>query len=508
LDVGRLPANTTIVYPVKITRIPFEDEKRIAPFLAYAVAGALYWKIICGIINTYRNPLCFSNTGKGCTSPTVPRIDDVWPGEKSCCLEGGPGLNIRLNPGIMMPNFCPPCAGAARDCFISFIPVIGCLEGLRSAKGAKQVAWEIVGCLPVGKFLGKLVSKYSQKAGKLSTKYGDDAITGAQCGWDMWQKCIKGEEDKKRSLSSAEEDVLIYARRLGHYSRLLELAFPEDYLLTYPDDDQYANEWIISFIAATSDESAKGIFISQEEQDSLMLNVPSSLSSESSLQLIQKWNRTQHYWSVGILSKDEVQNGEEDFIDYHLLEEYHSQVVEDFEKTLSDGFADIAEGWVAASNKLEDYDKNTPKAAGVCATVVIKIEQELTITRTAFEASLEVDNGGEIPLENFRIALEVFDSLDNNVTHLFAIGIPTLNGISSVDGTDDISPRSVVSAKWLLIPRKEAAPTEPVEYFVGGKLHYLMDGLEMTRHLFPDSIMVQPDPALHYRYYLERIVYS
>jgi hypothetical protein len=40
------------------------------------------------------------------------------------------------------------------------------------------------------------------------------------------------------------------------------------------------------------------------------------------------------------------------------------------------------------------------KLAGVCATVRVRIEQEMTLTRIGFEARLEVSNDGDSNLEN------------------------------------------------------------------------------------------------------------
>jgi hypothetical protein len=43
---------------------------------------------------------------------------------------------------------------------------------------------------------------------------------------------------------------------------------------------------------------------------------------------------------------------------------------------------------------------------------------------------------------------------------------------------------------------------------VGGSLKYTLDGVEMVSILWPDTIVVTPDPILVVTYYLEKDVYS
>lgn len=78
--------------------------------------------------------------------------------------------------------------------------------------------------------------------------------------------------------------------------------------------------------------------------------------------------------------------------------------------------------------------KKDGQKSGACAKVVIKIEQELVLTRTGFLATLEIQNDGDSPLENIRVTLTVTDTFDNVRNDLFAIGNPELQQITSVNG--------------------------------------------------------------------------
>ena len=69
-----------------------------------------------------------------------------------------------------------------------------------------------------------------------------------------------------------------------------------------------------------------------------------------------------------------------------------------------------------------------PAAAGVCAEVKLRLEQQAVMTRTAFDATLELVNGEEVPLENVRVELTIYGpdgsvatTADNGTLSLFNI---------------------------------------------------------------------------------------
>jgi hypothetical protein len=111
--------------------------------------------------------------------------------------------------------------------------------------------------------------------------------------------------------------------------------------------------------------------------------------------------------------------------------------------------------------------------------VVIRIEQELVLTRNAFLATLEISNDGnntfhsfcsiyyiyigETPLSGINVTIEIKDELETDSIALFAIGEPTLRIITSTNG-GTLPAKSTGSAEWLIIPRKEAAPTRDIMY--------------------------------------------
>ena len=60
----------------------------------------------------------------------------------------------------------------------------------------------------------------------------------------------------------------------------------------------------------------------------------------------------------------------------------------------------------------------------MCAKVRVKIVQELVLTRDAFNARLEIENGESSPLQNIRVEIEIRETYGSNdfVADRFAIG--------------------------------------------------------------------------------------
>jgi len=150
------------------------------------------------------------------------------------------------------------------------------------------------------------------------------------------------------------------------------------------------------------------------------------------------------------------------------------------------------------------------KEEGVCARVRIRISQDVTLTRTAFRATLEIDNSPDnVQLENLTVTLDIKDSAGQQKKTLFGgADKPELTGITDVNGTGIISPGKSAKAVWTLIPTQNAAPDAPVQYYVGGTMSYKQSGTQMNMPLFPALIMVKPDPKLVLDYFLVRNVYS
>lgn len=154
------------------------------------------------------------------------------------------------------------------------------------------------------------------------------------------------------------------------------------------------------------------------------------------------------------------------------------------------------------------FARTTLGQDAICATVRLQLDQEVTISRTAFRAQLDVNNGTDFTLENFFAQLEIKDEMGEVATQLWGIPEPELTGITSIAGDGLIPPLSSGSAVWTLIPSRDAAPTRETRYTVGGMFSYVQDGEPVTVPLFPVTITVLPDASLVVKYYWQRDVYS
>lgn len=146
---------------------------------------------------------------------------------------------------------------------------------------------------------------------------------------------------------------------------------------------------------------------------------------------------------------------------------------------------------------------------GVCARVRIRISQDVAITRTAFRATLEIDNSPEnVPIENMNVAIEIENWNRESSDDLFVIQDPELTNIDDINGNGTLAPGSSAKAVWIIIPTRDAAPDKPEQYYVGGTLSYTESETQMNMPLFPATITVKPDPLLVLNYFLVRNVYS
>ncbi len=145
----------------------------------------------------------------------------------------------------------------------------------------------------------------------------------------------------------------------------------------------------------------------------------------------------------------------------------------------------------------------------VCAKVKLRLDQKAVLTRDAFNALLEIDNDTTSPIENILVTLNITAEDGSTATTQFGIREPVLGGLSAVNGTGIIQPKTIGSASWILIPSLEAAPTNGVALFlVGGTLSYSQDGADLTIPLAPAPIQVYPQPELLVRYFHQRDVFS
>lgn len=153
--------------------------------------------------------------------------------------------------------------------------------------------------------------------------------------------------------------------------------------------------------------------------------------------------------------------------------------------------------------------------SGICARVVIQIQQQFTLERQGFEASLVVNNGQPASLDNFSVTLNFSDANGNTVA--FATdAAPNPNGLfyyrvqTGYTAPTSIAGNASQKVAYLIVPAPGAAGTtaDGSLFYVGATIQYTVNGAQQTVQVSPASITVQPMPQLELQYFLPGDVYG
>jgi hypothetical protein len=155
------------------------------------------------------------------------------------------------------------------------------------------------------------------------------------------------------------------------------------------------------------------------------------------------------------------------------------------------------------------------RAAGaetVCAEVVIRLSQRVTFERQAFEASLTITNGTDIPLTDLAVVINFKNSKGDTVAHATPDESPGGALFYVRPRTDSWNPAGNANvmgnekkeAAWLMVPSPGAAGEGAGGeiYAVGATITYTYGGQAQTLQVVPDNILVSPMPALVFQYFL------
>jgi hypothetical protein len=179
-------------------------------------------------------------------------------------------------------------------------------------------------------------------------------------------------------------------------------------------------------------------------------------------------------------------------------------VTEQYQASQAAGYSSPVAGFFAALNAAQSQ-----ASGGVCGRVTLQLDQNAVLTRDAFKATLQLDNGSSDILMNLSVSVVVRNQVGQDVTGLFGIAPPALAGsLTAVDGTGVLVPNASGSAQWILIPTLDAAPQAATNYLVSGTLSYTQNGALITIPLAPVPITVQPNPQLYVKYFHQRDVFA
>ena len=215
-----------------------------------------------------------------------------------------------------------------------------------------------------------------------------------------------------------------------------------------------------------------------------------------------RWNNTLLAWNLNIYSPTIEYP---DIIDNNKLKEFVQKTDSAQHYAVSRGYPTLLELYKSAFTDLKDQIETG--RSSVCASVSIKITQQVVMTREAFEGTLTIFNGHTSEsMKEIKLNLEIKDENGVICNDLFQIENKGLDILTGIDGTGTLGAQLKGSATVLFIPEKGAAPTVPKSYSFGGSFSYLdpFTGVTVTKPLFPVTLDVHPSPDLYLHYFMQR----
>jgi len=449
--------------------------------------------------------------------------------------------------GISFPSLdiCDPCvAKALLECVIGFIPGVGCGYGTGKCVGSsanavfkggsqsgavKDCVNAVLGCLgDAGKVVpvvGQLIAIVQCIDGLSGCGGPGPGGPGGAGGGGSPPIAAGGRDDitnplffplgepwliilgldarqyaseTSGAISRAETLLDYYGVIYGTQSRVVATSSPEGLL------------WAERFSAFTKADSAESYRVSADEMADLGA-FASALDSAQQAELeaiVARWNRTLAYADQEIFEVADVPEGQSvDFIPDSRLKDASNRMVAAYDGSRERGFADPME---EANDSLNEFKKAVAEGGGgVCSRVKIEISQDLVLTRTAFEATLTLENErDDEAVTEIGFDLQIRDPSGEPSEDLFNIQVSRLSNLAAIDGTGELPVSTSGSVQWTLIPRDTAALTEEKQYTVGGVIHFVQDGQTFNIPVENMPITVRPDASLSLKYFHQRDVYS
>ena len=517
-NIGTLPAHGTVTVPMRITRLAASmlEPKAAEPCDISFSIGYFY---LCGV----------HDVGTGIPIPVLNVTGDCPP------AQGGPGTIVVVGcngcggggtfvipPGTAATNTCDQCmAKAILECAIGFTPA-GCPYGIwNCAANAYAQGWnestvencvqQGIGCIPGwGNPVSCLWSFLRCKCpGALSNVPSciAQALGGGAGG------SVAGAIQPYKDLSvgmglSALDPRDVYVARSYPLLQFIQMVVGDTDGRWFSSGSGSAfGAWFYGFGQAIQSSSDAGALISSNELATLSaLPRPDTVSLADVQAAADRWNLTLTNWRAGVLSLTNVPpGGNTNFIDFFALANLMNTVAQQYQLSQAAGYDSPVAGFFAALQQAE----SRLTGGGVCAHVVLQLDQQAVLTRDAFRATLQLDNQSGDPLMNVSVNLVVRNQTGQDVTSVFGILPPTLAGaLTGVDGSGLLPPNASGSAQWTLIPTLDAAPQVQTNYLVSGAFSYLQNGVTVTIPLAPSPISVQPSPQLYVKYFHQRDVFA
>ena len=246
--------------------------------------------------------------------------------------------------------------------------------------------------------------------------------------------------------------------------------------------------------------------MSEEAMQQLIATNPYGFVTEDYItELVERYNRSVMYWNEGQYSVWYLPQGynPDNFIEYDTAS--MNKAYEAYDYAIAHGFSDVKAMYDNAYELLAAEVDNIQSS--VCAIVTVQFNQKMTMTREAFNGTLQIFNGHEsIPMHDIFVDFRIEDQQGNDCTNLFQINTLSLDQITGISGDGSLAAQTNGTALVQFIPTKNAAPTQPVVYSFGGSFSFIdpFTGEGLTYPLYPVEITVNPSPDLYVDYFMQR----
>ena len=209
-----------------------------------------------------------------------------------------------------------------------------------------------------------------------------------------------------------------------------------------------------------------------------------------------RWNTSIQARSENVLSPNAQYPS---IVNWNLIEAYSDSLIDNHNYAVSKGLSSVEymhTSSIESLNEIIDGQKDD-----VCASVAVQFNQQLTMTREAFEGTLEVTNGHPTDaMKNISVNIQITDENGTPSNGLFEIQPQTPTNLA------DINAQQSGSVKFIFIPEVGAAPQASKVYKFGGSISYFDPYAQavVTLPLAAVPITVNPSPNLMLHYFMER----
>jgi hypothetical protein len=215
-----------------------------------------------------------------------------------------------------------------------------------------------------------------------------------------------------------------------------------------------------------------------------------------------RWNTSIYARSLAVLTPNTQYPS---IINWSLVNMWSDSVSLVHQQAIQKGYTSIDDMYLKSQEAIDQIIESQKNA--VCASVKVQFSQKLTMTREAFEGTLDIFNGHPTDkMDSLSVNILITDQNGVPANGLFEIQTKSLTNLSDVTGTGGINAQQNGTVKFIFIPTLNAAPTTPTAYNFGGSVRYWDPYVQamVTMPLNAVELTVNPSPNLMLHYFMQR----